>query len=391
MKTDVIVIGGGLIGSSITYYLSKAGKKVLQIEKDYFSAGASGSCDQMVIAQSKAPNEHLTLALHSIEMYKNLTAELSQDIEYHQPGAVILIENDTELEIMTEIVKKQRALGLDVNIVDKQDAKKLQRGISTEQIVAATYSTADGRVNPFKVNLAFSKAAHKLGAQLMPFTPAEDLITENGKVVGVKTPSGDFYADIVINAAGAWAPQIASKIGLNIPIKPRRGQVYITEAVPRYIEKGVLNARYIVAKHNPQTLAGDNSAAAKLGIGIAVTQSQKGNILFGSTREFTGYNVQNTEEGLRELLANAVRLMPGLENMNIIRAMGGVRPYPPDSKPLVGFVDGVEGFFMAAGHEGDGICLAPVTGKIVADLIVNGKSELPAVQSLNPNRFDLKG
>ena len=92
--------------------------------------------------------------------------------------------------------------------------------------------------------------------------------------------------------------------------------------------------------------------------------------MFGATREFVGYDVSNTVDGLSTILSNAVHLVPGLKNLNIIRTMGGLRPYTPDGRPLIGYVDGVPGFFMAAGHEGDGISLAPATGKLVSDLIV---------------------
>lgn len=178
-------------------------------------------------------------------------------------------------------------------------------------------------------------------------------------------------------------------VGLNIPIKPRRGQTVITEAVPPFVHKLVNNARYIVAKHHPETLKNDHSLKAQMGIAISLVQSRKGNVEFGNSREFVGYDTSNTYLCLRELLKNATRIIPGLKNLNIIRTMGGVRPYPPDSKPLIGFVNGIPGFFLAAGHEGDGICLSPATGKLVSDLIVDGKTDVPAAAGFDPNRFDL--
>ena len=133
---------------------------------------------------------------------------------------------------------------------------------------------------------------------------------------------------------------------------PRRGQAFITEAVPEFIHRSVINARYIVAKHHPEVLKKDTSMKAKLGVGLCLTQSEKGNVMFGATREFVGYDVSNTVDGLSTILSNAVHLVPGLKNLNIIRTMGGLRPYTPDGRPLIGYVDGVPGFFMAAGHEG---------------------------------------
>lgn len=389
-RADVIIIGGGVIGSASAYYLAKRGKRVIQLERDYFSAGASGSCDQMVIPQSKAPNEHLTLALYSVELYKGLSRELGVDIEYHQKGAMILIETQEELRIMEGITQKQRELGLPVELLSPAEAKGRQPGVNDGIITGSTYCPVDGEVNPFKMNLAYTDAAARLGAEIRPYTPVTGLIREGDRVVGVEVPGERLYADTVVNAAGAWVPVIGRMAGLELPIKPRRGQVYITEAVAPFVRHCVLNARYIVAKHNPASLANDTSRMAKLGVGISLTQSQKGNILFGATREFVGYDTGNSYEGLQEVLANAVRLMPGLRGMRIIRTMGGVRPYPPDSKPLIGYVKEAPGLFLAAGHEGDGICLAPASGLLVSQLICDGRSDIPAAGSFDPGRFRLQ-
>ena len=390
MTTDIIVIGGGIIGSAITYNLTKRGRKVVMLERDYFVSGASGSCDQGILLQSKAPNEHLKLGMYSMELYKGLSKELKTDLEFTQNGYLVLIENELERKTMESIVEKQNALGLDSQLIDAKDAMGMQPGLNPDAIVGAAFSSMDGEVNPYMTTLAYVDRAVKMGAVVKPHCPVTDLLLNDGQVKGVKTPEGEIYADIVVNAAGAWAPQIGEMAGLAIPIKPRRGQIFITEAVPRFVYKGCINARYIVAKHHPEILAQDTSMKARLGVGLSLTQSHKGNVMFGATREFVGYDTSNTYEGLKTALANAVHLVPGLKNLNLIRTMSGVRPYSPDSKPLVGFVDGLSGFFMAAGHEGDGISLAPATGKMVSDLIVDGKTDVPAADSFDVNRFTLR-
>lgn len=389
MTADVIVIGGGVIGSAATYNLTKRGLRVIQLERDYFSSGASGACDQMVIPQSKNPNEHLSLALYSVELYKHLSEELGRDVEYVRKGALILIENEQERETMAGIVEKQNALGLPTRMISTQEAMRMQPGLNPDAIVGAVYGDVDGEVNPFKMNLAFTDRAKEMGAVVRTGEAVQEILIRSGKVCGVKTGKGTYYAPVVVNAAGAWAPVVGAMAGLNIPIKPRRGQVFITETMPPFVHKCVLNARYIVAKHHPETLKNDHSLKAKLGVGIALTQSRKGNILFGGTREFVGYDTQNSVDGIMEAAKNAIHLVPGLKHMKLIRLMGGVRPYPPDSKPLIGYVNQLEGFFMAAGHEGDGICLAPASGKLVADLIVDGVTDVPAAASFDPNRFNL--
>lgn len=390
MKADVVIIGGGVIGSAIAYYLTKKGSKVILLEKKYLVNGSSGACDQGILLQSKAPNEHLKLAIYSLEMFKNLEKELERNLEFIQKGYLVLIESKEELKVMQEVVCKQNELGLPSRIISKEEALSMQPGLNPEAFVAAACCDWDGEVNPYMLSMAFADKASEMGAVIKTGCPVTDLIKEDGAVKGVVTLEGTIYADVVVNAAGVWASEIAEMVGLKIPIKPRRGQAFITEAVPKYIYRSVINARYIVAKHHPEILQKDDSMKAKLGVGLCLTQSEKGNIMFGATREFVGYDISNTIDGLSTILDNAVHLVPGLKSLNIIRTMGGLRPYTPDGRPLIGYVKGVPGFFMAAGHEGDGISLAPATGKLVADLIVEGKTDVPSADAFDVNRFTLK-
>lgn len=388
MKADIVIAGGGIMGTSIAYNLAKRGKKVILAERYDHGAGATGSCDQHIILQSKNPGIHLKTALVSAEMYKTLEKELDAVLDYHQDGGMILIENDDEMKVMVDFVERQKKIGLKVEILERKDAAKIQRGLA-KHLVGATYSPQDAHIDPIKVNLAFARAARRLGAEILLETEVTGLIMEGNKVKGVKTSKGDISAGLVINAAGAWAPLIGEMAGLKIPIKPRRGQIVITEPVAKYIIPVILSAQYIVAKYNPDLLAKSSQRAVQLGVGLAVSQTEKGNILIGATREFVGYDVSNTHEGIKEVLKNVARLMPGLEQINFIRVMSGLRPYTSDGLPLIGHVKNLEGLFMAAGHEGDGVALSPITGRIVADLICDGATFMD-VSAFDANRFALQ-
>ena len=389
MIRDIIVAGGGIIGCAIAYSLQKRGRHVTLLERNNLVGGASGACDQGILLQSKAPGEHLLLGIYSMRMYENLGRELGQDLEFQQKGYMLLMENAAECDAMDEIIVQQRALGLPVERIGMDEALKRQPGISREAVVGATYCPWDSEVNPYKTTYAYADAAARLGAEIRIHAEVTGLIAEGGAVCGVRTQAEELRADTVVLACGARTPEIGRMAGLDIPIRPRRGQAYITEAVAPFIRCNLLNARYVVAKHHPELLAGDRSLKAKLGVGFCITQSAKGNVMFGASREFAGFDKSNTPDGLREILANAVRLMPGIRGLNVIRTMGGLRPYSPDSKPLIGYVDGRPGLFLAAGHEGDGVSLAPATGKMAADLILDGKTDIPAAASFNPNRFSL--
>jgi glycine/D-amino acid oxidase-like deaminating enzyme len=386
-QADVIVVGGGVIGTSVAYQLARRGRKVILAEKGDLASGASGSCDTNIFLQSKNPGIHLQLALASAELFKDLAEELGHNIEYHPKGGMILIETAEELKAMEAFVARQRQTGLQVDIIGRKEASRMQRGLA-EHLVAATYSPQDGDVNPIELNLGFAHAARRLGAGILLEREVTGCIVKGGRVEGVETAQGPLYAPVVVNAAGAWAPLFGKMAGLDIPIKPRRGQLMITEPVAPYIGQGILSASYIVAKYNADKLRDSTSRAVQLGVGLSLSQTEKGNIFIGGTREFVGYDVGNTHEAIGTVLKNAVRFVPGLGTIHIIRTMGGLRPYTPDGLPLIGYVTNPDGYFMAAGHEGDGIALSPVTGKIVADLIIDGKTFMD-VSALDPNRFAL--
>ncbi|MCF8012601.1 MAG: FAD-binding oxidoreductase [Clostridiales bacterium] len=381
--SEIVIIGGGVIGTSIAYNLSKKGKKVILVEKGDLAFGASGSCDQEIILQSKSPGVHLQMAMRSAEIYKTLEDELNHPIEYKNTGGMIIIETEEEMKTMEGIVEKQKKFGFNVEILDRNEAAKLQGGLA-EHLQGSTYSPQDAHINSMELTIGYANAAKKLGAEVILNTEVTGIKQENRKITGVQTSDGDIDSEIVINCAGAWAPAIAQMAGINIPIQPRRGQIIITEEVPPYVMGDILSARYIAAKYNPDILKNSNDPGIKLGVGLALSQMEKGNIMIGATREFVGYDTSVTREGIKEILKYATRLVPGIRDLNIIRVFAGLRPYTPDGLPVIGFMENVEGFFMAAGHEGDGIALAPVTGEIVSDLIIDGKT------FIDDSVFDIK-
>ena len=158
--------------------------------------------------------------------------------------------------------------------------------------------------------------------------------------------------------------------GLGIPIIPRRGQILVTAAVPPLLKHCLISAQYVAAKFDPEL-------AAEGGMGFSLEQSDSGNILVGSTREFVGFDRRTTFDGVRSIASRIAPVIPALTRVPVIRTFGGLRPYTPDGLPILGKVAGLEGFIMAAGHEGDGIALSAITGELIADLIDKGRTSFP--------------
>lgn len=368
-KAEVVVIGGGVIGSSIAYHLAKKGLKVVVLEKNGIASGTSGACEGLILLQSKKPGVHLKLALESAKKFHNLKNELDYDIEYRNNGGMVVIENKEEFKAMEIFVEKQKSIGLEVSLLDKDKAIEKEPALSHD-ILGSTFSPLDAQVNQIYLSYAFINSAKNLGAEIYTHTEVTGIKLESNKIRLIETTSGEIETEIVINAAGVYSPEIGRMVNLDIPIKPRRGQLLVTEAVPKILNGVLISAKYIAAKFNPNL--------AKIeGEGISIEQTASGNLLIGSTREFVGMNKNTTPEGINSIAKHIIMLFPQLKEINIIRTFAGLRPYTPDGLPILGKVKGIEGFIMAAGHEGDGIALSPITGDLIAELVVEGKSSIP--------------
>ncbi|HEY8543028.1 MAG TPA: FAD-dependent oxidoreductase [Pseudothermotoga sp.] len=163
---DCIIIGGGIIGLSCAYHLAKSNKSVLVLERDDIGSGTSGACDHMILLQSKAPGLPLKLAMSSLEIYREWQSELEEDIEFATRGGMILIDKPEHIPVMEDFVKRQRSIGLNVEILDKKQIKKKQPWIN-DNVIASTYSPDDSQVNPFRVLFALLKKSAKIGAEFI--------------------------------------------------------------------------------------------------------------------------------------------------------------------------------------------------------------------------------
>ena len=377
-RPNVLVIGGGVIGTSIAYHLTRRNVRVTLLEQGELASGSSGACDGLVFLQSKKPGVHLQLAMESRKRFEQLIKDLPIPIEFKSTGGMVVIENEAELDAMRLFVQEQRKIGLDVSLLDAQQTRKLEPQLS-DHIVGATHSLLDGQVHPIALAHAFALGAKKLKARILTATRVEGIEISGNRVVSADTSKGRFYADIIVNAAGVSAPAIGKMIGLQIPIKPRRGQIIVTEACHPMLKHCLISTKYIASKFNPDLAEGN-------GEGISIEQTKDGNLLLGSTREFVGFDKRTTVEGLNEIIIQTSKIMPLLRDLKMIRAFAGLRPYTPDGLPILGPVEKIQGFIMAAGHEGDGIALSPITGELIAQLIVDNRSDIP-LDDFRLNRF----
>ncbi len=365
-KADVAIIGGGINGCSLAYELSKKGKDVVVLEKNYLASGATGRCGAG-IRQQWSTKENAILAIKSVKKFECLADELEADIGLRQGGYLIAIHDEEEMKQAEKNVKMQRSLGLEVKILDEQGIKEVVPILDVKGMdaIAATFCPTDGHADPFKTTYAYANAAMKNGAKIYRFTEVKDILTKDKKIVGVKTNRGEIKTSIVVNAAGAWSKEIAKMVGIELPNMPYRKEILVTERM-----KHIFDAMVISFKD-----------------GIYFSQQEEGQILGGipSPEEKPGYHTMPTFSFLRHMAKTLTRYAPVLKHINVIRQWTGFYDVTPDARPILGEVD-VEGFIQCNGFSGHGFMLAPMVAQLLAELIVDGKTSLP-IKNLLLERF----
>lgn len=360
-RINVVVVGGGIVGCAAAYYLAREGVHVTLLERSAICSEAS-SAGAGLAGLSNREGFMLPLAQESLRLMREVAVETGRDFELEQRGSLALIRTDDELAKQRALVEKQRARGVEMEILDPRAALQLEPAISPD-ILGATYAPVDCTVNPYLLTLAFAETARSMGAVIRTGVEVRGLKTEGGRVRAALTRDGEVAGDVIVVAAGAWSPLLTRTIGLEIPVEPSRGQVLITEPLPPITRCIVKNTGHIY-----------------------LVPMARGNYLIGSMTERVGFDKQVTPERLRDYAAEAGSLVPAMREAKIMRTWAGLRPLSPDNQPLLGRVEGCDGVILATGHSRLGILTSAVSGKMVADLVVRGETDMP-LEPFRPGRF----
>lgn len=380
---DVVVVGAGIVGLSTAYHLARGGARVTLVERRDVAAGTSGSCDGNIMVQSKRPGLVLELAKASAAMFPELLDDVGGRVEYEHKGSLMVFENAEDLEVLTPIIAGQRAAGLDVRLLSPAEAAEIQPGLA-DHVIHATYLGTDATVDQLGLCFALARAVRARGVEIELGANVAEILVEGSRIQGVRTDRGEISAPHVVLAAGVWTPMIAGTLGVQLQIVPRKGHILVSEKWPPMVRTALLSPSYVRHKH--ETNASTATLSGKDSVSFSLHQSRVGTCFIGSSREFVGFDDSTSAEIVAAMAQAAVRMFPGAANVRIVRSFAGLRPYTPDGKPVVGEVSAHPGLYIAAGHEGDGIALGPVTGKIVADLILEHRCAWD-IGALSPDRF----
>jgi sarcosine oxidase subunit beta len=367
-SVEVLVIGGGVIGSSIAYHVARQGRKVLVVERQGIATEPTASWASAggVRLWEQDPPE-AALARAAIERWPGLAEELEADPEYRQGGHLLLAESEAEAEYLHAFVQRQHGLGFtQVSFLDRQAVFGSVPGLGG-QVIAGSFSAASGHANPRRTTRAFANAAKRHGAIYWTATECLALHRVADRVVGALTGHGTVRAEQVVLAAGAWSRDLAKSIGIQLPLRARVLQVLRSTPAPA----GAL-APVVSAVGRVLSLKQEASGALVVGGGWLGDASPDG-------RSYT-----LREESRAGNWATACELFPPLRKLRCAVAWGGLQAQCLDDLPLIGSFSGLKGLTMAVGSW-YGFALAPAIGSCVADQLAGRPT--PELDQLSPDRI----
>jgi sarcosine oxidase subunit beta len=367
---DVVVVGGGVVGTSAAYHLADAGAgHVLVLERaDHLAAGSTGACAGGFRYQfSSEVNVRLSRA--SIPMITGFTEEHGLPLDVAQHGYLFLVRTESLWRDFRAANRMHASVGVEADVLSPEEAVALAPGISAEGLVGATYGPMDGIADPSGLTHGYASLARRAGAEIELGVEVQGVRSSNGRVLGVDTTGGPVDAGVVVNAAGPWAGRLASTVGIDLPLEPIPRHVLVTGPFP-----GAPERRTLVIDAETTFYFHREGAGVLMGMGGAA--------------EVASFDTTPDEAFIaEELLPTAVRIFPPVQEAAIEHTWVGLYEMTPDRHPIIGQAPGVGGFYLANGFSGHGFQHAPVVGKLLAELIVGGAARTVDISGLGLERF----
>jgi len=385
-RAEVVVIGAGIMGLSIAYHLARLGVTDVQvIDKSYLCGGASGRNGGGIRAQWSS-EANVRLMQESIRMCQDFASEFKINVWLRQGGYLFLARTEERRRGLEASCELQRECGLTTRMLSPKEAQNIVPELSMDGLVAASYNPDDGVVFPWPFVWGFAQAATKLGVDVATFTEVVGFDTKGSHIEGVRirrigigeerthaaavsAPIHTIKTNKVVNACGAWSPEIARMIGVELPNKPHRHEICSTEPLKPWLKPLV----------------------ADLTNGLYFSQSTRGEIVGGIGQEHVppGVNHESSFAFLGLYAKALVTTCPLLGKVKVLRQWSGCYDLTPDANPIVGGVDDMEHFYQASGFMGHGFMMPPVVGKLIAEHIAKGDEapDLPMFERWNLRRF----
>ncbi|HEX8734910.1 MAG TPA: FAD-dependent oxidoreductase [Pyrinomonadaceae bacterium] len=373
-KSEIVIIGGGVVGASAAYHLTAGGARdVLILERENAQGkGSTGKATGGVRAQFET-DINIKMSLYSLEFFARFNEITGVDCAYEPRGYLFFATDERQFEYLKKNVEKQKSLGVrDVEIVDTRTVAKIVEGLNCEDIRGGSFGARDGFINPLGVMEGFTKKATENGAALEIGTEVFSIETENGKVRAVETNKGRIECEKIVLCSGAWARDLARTAGIDLPVEPQRRQIVwakserdFQENLPMVIDLGS-------------------------GFHFRPAKDSRNEILFAypDRDEKPGFSTDFEENFIEKVYARARHRAPFLCETQVVRekCRAGLYENTPDHHAILGGCE-IEGLYFANGFSGHGVMHSPATGRALAEIILDGEASVLDVSCLRLERF----
>jgi len=366
---DVVIIGGGVMGTSTAYHLALKGcQDVLLLEREsFFGTQATGKCAGGIRHQF-GTEINVRISMLSLPMLDRFEEELGQPIDLRYCGYLFLLTEEKDVAAFRQQVEMQQRLGVETEWLEPAQIADLVPLANLEGVLAATFNAHDGLADPSSVVQGYVSGARRLGAKLLNDVEVADILVEGGKVQGVVTNHGEIAAPVVVNAGGPWAGEIGKLAGVDIPIVPVRRQIVVTGPIPQ------------IPPDFPFTI--------DFATGLYFHREGRG-ILTGMANpdEPVGFDQSVDVDWELVHLEEAMRRLPTLEQAGLASRWAGLYEVSPDAHPILGPISEVEGFYCIGGFSGHGFQHGPACGLLLAEEILSGGAHTLDITPLHNDRF----
>ncbi|HZO73265.1 MAG TPA: glycine oxidase ThiO [Ktedonobacteraceae bacterium] len=366
-ETDVAIIGGGIIGCAIAYFLRRRGVKVMVFEKGAIGGQASGAAAGLLapLGPLSGPGPLADLLLAGFAQLATIVPELEDatglQLGYECLGALRTVRSHKRLSHLRKRFEAWQPLGLELHWLSGQEARQLEPSLS-EEVCAAIYAPQESQIDAVLLTRAWYQAAQQLGAQFFCGQEVMAVDHQQAQVRGIRLSDHRSIAcKHLVLAAGAWAAQWSEGLHLSLPVSPLKGQLLTMRQPEPRLRRIIFGEAAYIAPRGQQ-------------------------VLVGATKEEAGFDDQVTQEGINWLCSTVIRFLPALEYGSVQTSWAGLRPRTPDTRPMLGTAPGWKNVTIATGHNSVGIILSGITGDTIAELIATG--QIPKIIApFSPQRF----
>lgn len=385
-SADVVVVGGGIIGCSTAAALARAGADVILVERNEIAHGASGRNHGLLLHPQMQACE--PLYRQSLMIYERIAEESKIDISMDRTpvGMLVVVEDEVGWGAAEAEASASARGGIKIEKLDQNSLRHAEPNLAKHYLGA--WLIDDGRrLDPTALTLALATDARSNGAEVMTHTDVKQILVADGKVTGVATDAGIIDAPIVVDAAGPWAPKLARRTGVELPITGARGWLLLTHRMPKLTDHLVVSSGWhnSAAWRGSPTVSEFAKGSQHRDIGLLLQQDADGRFLIGGSRISSVRDDPENEEVAREIAESASRAIPLLADAPVAAVWSGVRPMSNDGLPLIGWLPGVEGFFVCGGHGGQGMINGGGSGLLAAQ-IVRGGATFTSPTPFDPGR-----